>query len=73
MDHLYWNRRCIPMNKYEDHTSINIEKFETAVQNTTDHVYVLLLKRLHGREKHTMKAWMDILENQKKVQIRPCK
>ena len=58
------------MNKYEDKTSINIDKFEKATIGTADHVFMLLIKRLHGREKHTMKAWMDLLESKKKVAVR---
>lgn len=58
------------MNRDEDKTSINIDKFENATKNTADHIYMLLLKRLHGREKHTMKVWMDLLESKKKMAVR---
>lgn len=67
---LYCKMWLIHMTNFEDKTPVNIEKLEKATQGTKDHVFMLMMKRLHGREKHTMKGWMALLGTKKSMSVK---
>ena len=54
----------------DDNIPLPLDKFEVTTKGKPEHVYMLLLKRLHGREKHTLKGWTALLQSKKSVLVK---
>ena len=59
----------IPM--HDNEIPVSLEQFVDALKGGPDHVYALLMKMEHAKEKHTMAIWKSLLEAKKVRPILP--